>query len=302
MKIFLATKNNKEKEIKSLVKLGFYVSFSEDVLGNECDKIIAMVPQNKFLINNKKDFLTDERGASALFKKIAKRISAARKNANEEDVLRIASYNAAKIFGMQNDLPDKYVYKIRNTLYINSTNRCTSNCDFCPRLVEPVVKGHYLRIKKEPTSKTIIDNIKKFGDPKRFDEVVFCGYGEPTTRIEIVKEVAGWLKDNGCKTRINTNGHANLIAQKNVLSDLKGLFDTISISLNFHSPDLYNKHCHPIFKKTWEGILDFAQKAKQVSPKVVLSVVSGAKDVDVEKCRKIAEKIGVNFRERTYYK
>jgi TatD DNase family protein len=304
MKIFLATVDQKEKDIKSLIKEGFYISFSEDILkdGDKYDKLISAVPQNKLLINNKKDFLTDERKASDIFQKIAKKVSSSRKNASEEDILRIASYNAARIFNMQDDLPDKYVYKIRNSLYLNITNRCSNNCDFCPRLTEPVVKGHYLKIKKEPTAERVIDDIKALGNPKKFDEVIFCGYGESTTRIDVVKKVAKWLKDNGCKTRINTNGHANLIAQKDILPELKGLFDTISISLNFHSPDLYDNHCRPIFKKTWEGILDFAEKAKQDSPKVVLSVVSGCKDVDVKKCREIANKIGVNFRKRTYYK
>lgn len=304
MKIFLATINQKEKDIKSLIKGGFYISFSEDVLtdGNKYDKLIAAVPQNKLLINNKKDFLTDERKASDTFYKIAEKISSLRKNASEEDILRITSYNAAKVFGMQNDLPDKYVYKIRNSLYLNITNRCSNNCDFCPRLTEPVVKGHYLKIKKEPTAEKIIDDIKALGDPKKFDEVIFCGYGESTTRIDVVKRVAKWLKDNGCRTRINTNGHANLIAGRNILPELNGLFDVISISLNFHNGSLYNKHCRPIFKNTFEGILEFAAEAKKVCPKVILSVVSGCKDVDVEKCKTIAQKVGVNFRERTYYK
>jgi len=280
------------------------VSFSEDVFenGDKYNELLRAVPQNRLLINNKKDFLINENEKLDAFHKIAEKISSARKNASKEDILRIASYNAAKVFDMQNELPDKYIYKIRNSLYINVTNRCTNNCDFCPRLIEPVVKGHYLKIKKEPGAKDIIDRINALGDPRKFDEIIFCGYGEPTTRLDVVKGIAKWLKDKGCKTRINTNGHANLIAKKDVLTELNGLFDIISISLNFHSSKLYDKHCHPVFKNTWDGILDFAKKAREVSPKVILSVVSGAKDVDVEKCRKIAEKIGVNFRERTYYK
>lgn len=304
MKIFLATADQKEKDIKSLIKGRFYISFSENIIkgGDKYDKLIAAVPQNRLLINNKKDFLTDEIKASDIFQKIAKKISSLRKNASEEDILRITSYNAAKIFGMQNDLPDKYVYKIRNSLYLNITNRCSNNCDFCPRLTDPVVKGHYLKIKKEPTAERVIDDIKSLGDPKKFDEVIFCGYGESTTRIDVVKKVAKWLKDNGYRTRINTNGHANLIARRNILPELAGLFDVISISLNFHNGNLYNKHCRPIFDDTFAGILKFAEEAKKVCPRVILSVVSGCKDVDVDKCRKIAEKIGVNFRERTYYK
>lgn len=304
MKIFLSTINQKEKDIKSLIKGGFYISFSEDIIkdGDKYDKLIAAVPQNRLLINSKNIFLSDERKASDIFQKMAKKISSLRKNASEEDILRITSYNAAKIFSMQNDLPDKYIYKIRNSLYLNLTNRCSNNCDFCPRLTEPVVKGHYLKIKKEPTAKRVIEEIKDSGDFKKFNEIIFCGYGESTTRIDVVKKVARWLRDNGCKTRINTNGHANLIADHNVLPELNGLFDVISISLNFHNGNLYNKHCRPIFDDTFAGILKFAEEAKKVCPKVIISVVSGCKDVDVDKCRIIAQKIGVNFRERTYYK
>jgi len=297
-------KGNKENEIKALIGLGLYISFSNNTFNDEkwAQKIVLMTPQNKIIINNEGKFLIDERKVGNAFEEIISKISLMKKNASKDDITRIASYNAVKIFHLRKDLKDKYVYKIRNSLYLNITNRCSNNCDFCPRLEEPVVKGHYLKIKKEPTTEKVIKDIKSFGDLKKFDEIIFCGYGESTTRIDVVKKVAKWLKNKGCKIRINTNGHANLIAKRNVLPELAGLFDVISISLNFHKGNLYNKHCRPIFNNTFDGILEFAKEAKKVCPKVILSVVSGCKDVDVEKCRSIAQKVGVNFRERTYYK
>ncbi len=293
-----------EKQIKSFIDFGMFVSFSGDIISRKnkkAAKIIPLIPQNKLLIRslNFKNKNEDYSKLISSIKKSLEKIALIRKKISVEDIARIVSYNAISLFRLPVELKDKYTYKIRNSLYINLTNRCTNKCDFCPRLEEPVVKGYYLELKKEPTAKEVI---KEIDDPKKFDEIVFCGYGEPTIRLRTMKKIAKWIKKNGGKTRLNTNGLGSLIAGYNVVPQLKGLFDTISVSLNFHNKNLYLKHCHPIFgEKTWKGILTFIEETKKVTPKVVLTVVEKYKDVDVNKCQKIANRLKVDLRKRTYY-
>ncbi len=294
-----------KKQIKSFIDLGMFVSFSSDIIfgrDKKAAEIISLVPQNKLLIRslNLKNKNKDYSKLISDIKKTVKEIALIRKKVSVEDIARIVSYNTISLFRLPIELKDKYTYKIRNSLYINLTNRCTNRCDFCPRLKKPVVKGYYLKLKKEPTVKEVI---KEIGDPKKFDEIVFCGYGEPTIRLKTIKKIAKWVKENSGKTRLNTNGHANMIAGHNVLPELKSLIDVISISLNFHNEDLYLKHCHPIFgKKTWDELLEFIKEAKKNISKVVLTVVEGYQEVDIDKCQKIADNLGVDFRRRTYYK
>ena len=47
-------------------------------------------------------------------------------------------------------------------------------------------------------------------------------------------------------------------------------------------------------------MLQFAKKAKEYVPQVILSVVDTISKEDIEECRKIAEDIGVTYRVRVY--
>jgi len=190
-------------------------------------------------------------------------------------------------------LPEKgeIVYKIRNTLYLNITNRCTNECIFCIRFHTDYVKGHNLRLSDEPTEKELKDAIK---DPSRYKEVVFCGYGEPLLRLDVVKHVALWIKKRKGRVRINTNGHANLIHGRNILPELHGIVDSISISLDADDEVAYNKICRPSFMDAFQGVISFIKEARKYTPEVRVTVVT-VTDVDIEKARKLAEDLGVDF-------
>ena len=137
---------------------------------------------------------------------------------------------------------------------------------------------------------------RSFGE---HDEIVYCGLGEPTIRLGNLLATARVLKKKGHRIRINTNGHANLIHGRDVTPELAGAVDAVSISLNYHDADLYEKHCPSTFgRAAFDGILDFAARAAAHVPDVAFTVVEGAEDVDVEKCRAIAERCGVTFRAR----
>ncbi|MGE5818765.1 MAG: TatD family nuclease-associated radical SAM protein, partial [Deltaproteobacteria bacterium] len=215
-----------------------------------------------------------------------------------DDVSRITSFNAMQLFGI-GTVPDRgqITYPIRNSLYLNITNRCTAACTFCVRYNTDFVKGHNLRLTEEPTADAVIAEI---GDPTRYAEIVFCGYGEPLLRLDVIKAVAAEVKRRKGKVRIDTNGHANLIYKRNVLPELAGLVDAVSVSLNAQNAEVYEKLTQPKFgPMTYDAVKEFIREAKKYIPEVTATVVS-APGVDIEACRKIAEGLGAKFRVREY--
>jgi len=191
-----------------------------------------------------------------------------------------------------------FTYQIGDSLYINVTNRCNADCVFCDRKGEAMIKGYNLKMKRseEPEAQVYIDEI---GDPTKYKEIVFCGYGEPTIRFDVVKEVAKYIKDKGGQTRINTDGHGNHINKRDITPELKGLIDTVSISLNSVDPDQYAKLMR-VDPQMHGEMIDFTRKAKKYT-KVVMSIV-GLNEVDSEKAKRfVTEEVGVDFRERAYF-
>ncbi len=201
---------------------------------------------------------------------------------------------------MENDLNSKtaltIAYQLHDSLYLNITNRCPNACVFCIRRGKSGV-GYNLWLEHEPSLSEIIDAIH---NPSSYREVVFCGYGEPLMRPEIVEGTARWLKQWTAPVRLNTNGLADLILGYDVLPQLKGLIDIISISLNADDAVLYNKVCRTEFgAKAYPAILEFARRSINYIPRVILSVVNYP-GVDLEKAAAIAKKIGAEFRIREY--
>lgn len=188
-------------------------------------------------------------------------------------------------------------YQIGDTLYLNITNRCTNRCAFCIRDTEEGV-GYQLWLDREPTADEILTTVE---NPAQYREIVFCGYGEPLCRLDVVKEVASSLKRQGAQSiRINTNGQANQFYGRNIVPDLAGLVDVMSISLNAQNAVTYADICHPQEgEEAFYAMINFARKCVGVIPKVVLSVVEWP-GVDVEACRTIASDLGAEFRLRKY--
>ncbi|ABB15134.1 TatD family nuclease-associated radical SAM protein [Carboxydothermus hydrogenoformans] len=191
-------------------------------------------------------------------------------------------------------------YELGNSLYINLTNRCTNACVFCIRKTEKGV-GYDLWLDREPDTGEIIAALKE-KDPLKYEEVVFCGYGEPLLRIKEVVEVARWLKEIGVKkVRINTNGLANRYHGRNILPELKGLVDVISISLNAQDAEAYQKVSRSRYgQEAYAEVLKFIEESKKYIPEVVVTVVRW-EGVDVEETKKVAERLGVKLRVREFY-
>ena len=189
-------------------------------------------------------------------------------------------------------------YSIGDSLYVNVTNCCLNDCEFCIRRLSDTVGGSgSLWLEREPSREEIFADILGRSMSK-YSEIVFCGYGEPTQRLDDLLWVCAELKKTGAPPiRVNTNGQASLCAGYDTAPSFLGLVDVISISLNAPDADEYNKLCKPGYgEKTYEAILDFAKKVKEYVPEVILSVVGGTTDVDA--CRKIADEMGLPLRIR----
>ena len=133
------------------------------------------------------------------------------------------------------------VYELDGKIYINLTNKCTNDCIFCLRNDKDDVKGQELWLDSEDFgAKDVIEQLDKF---ELSSEVIFCGYGEPLLKLDVLKEVARYIKENypNVKIRVNTNGHANYVYKRNIVPELKGLVDEFSVSLNAENAQEYNR-------------------------------------------------------------
>ncbi len=194
-------------------------------------------------------------------------------------------------------------YEVGDGLYVNLTNRCTNACEFCVRSVADGTYGE-LWLDREPTKEEILSSIFE-RDLGKYSELVFCGYGEPTMRLDELLWVSEEVrKVSDIKTRINTNGQTNLIYGKDVTPMLEGKIDTVSVSLNASNSKEYDSVCHSDFgEAAFDALLDFAVKAKEHVKNVMLSVVRGSvPDDDIEKCKVIANDLGVTLKIREYIK
>ena len=196
-------------------------------------------------------------------------------------------------------------YPLKSGLYVNLTNRCPCACVFCLRQNSPGVFGtDSLWLEREPTVEEIIESIES-RDLDGFQEIVFCGYGEPTERLDDLLAVARHVKEchPGMLVRINTNGLSDLIHGEPTAAKLKGLVDTVSISLNTPDPDEYFKMCRPKFGlESWQAMLDFAKSCREYVPNVVMTIVDAPVTTPEiqEKCKAITDSIGVRLRIRPY--
>lgn len=195
-------------------------------------------------------------------------------------------------------------YEFSDSLYVNMTNRCSNACTFCLRNNHDDVNGvDNLWLTREPTLEEIKEDFLK-RDLTKYRAVVFCGYGEPTERFDDLIAVARWLKQISPDTpiRLNTNGQANLIMGRDVTPEMQGCIDTVSISLNAENAEKYQAVCRSRFggEAAFEGLKQFAVRAKQYVGEVIFSVVDLMTPEEIDRCRKIAEDCGVKFRVREY--
>ena len=194
-------------------------------------------------------------------------------------------------------------YEVGNNLYINITNKCPCACTFCIRNnADGAYGSDPLWLEHEPSLQEIFADFEK-RDIKKYDEIVFCGYGEPTERLETLIKSAEYLrKKSDCpKLRINTNGLGDLINEKSIAEDICKVMDTVSVSLNAGTKDEYMAVTRPKYENAFEAMQKFTSDCvKTENAKVIMSVVDVIPPEQIEASRQICEKIGATLRIRKY--
>ena len=187
-------------------------------------------------------------------------------------------------------------YTIGDRLYLNITDRCTLGCRFCPKNQgSHRVHDYDLTLYHRPNQAKILVAID---DPRRFSEVVFCGFGEPTLRLSVLIDTARHIKQNGGRVRVNTDGLANLVHKRNVLPDLADCIDALSVSMNAQNDEVYQRHCAPALPGSFAAMQAFLQQAPDYVDEVTATAIDGLSGVDITACEQMAARLGVGFRRR----
>lgn len=196
-----------------------------------------------------------------------------------------------------------YAYRVDNSIYLNITNRCTNDCVFCLRNNSSDAYGSDpLWLEKEPSAFEVIDAINSIYFPE-CESFVFCGYGEPTCRLDCLLQVASLLKNKyTLPIRLNTNGQSELINGCDSTKRLFGIIDKVSISLNAPNAKCYDSICKSVFGETaFNAIISFGKNCVGNIPDVVFSIVEETiSPDDIAKCKEIVEEIGAKIRIRKF--
>jgi TatD DNase family protein len=285
--------------------MGFYISISGTVTfpNNEAlREVVHGVKIEHLLLETDCPYLAPvphrgKRNEPAYTRLTAEKV-AELKGLSLEDVARITTLNAQRLFRIgQAGQSARIAYRIRDSLYLNITNRCSNHCSFCAKFDDFTVKGHFLRLEHEPDAAEVLSAVRQYSG---YDEVVFCGYGEPLIRLDLVREVAAALKREGTRIRVNTDGQANLVHGRNILPELAGLVDVVSVSLNAADAATYSRLCNtPFGEGGFRAVCDFLTEAKRYIPVVTATAVT-VPGLDIAAVRSLAESLGVAFREREY--
>lgn len=292
-------------DAREYVKMKYFISFTGNITFQKADDLrstASAISLEHILLETDSPFMTPypfrgKRNEPSNIPVIAAKLAELH-HANVEDIARVTSFNAFKLFGIGDKPMTSFTYKIRNSLYVNITNRCNADCVFCDRKGDAYISGYNLKMDKseEPDAEFYINEI---GDPKNYKEIVFCGYGEPTIRWDVVKAIASYVKENGGKTRLNTNGHGSVIQKRDITPELKGIIDAVAISLNAITAEKYSELLR-VDESLFHEMLKFAKSAKEQIANVSLSIVD-IDEVDKEPAKQFVENLGLDFRIRPYF-
>ena len=192
-----------------------------------------------------------------------------------------------------------FVYEYGGSLYINLTNKCPNNCEFCVRNFRNGIGEDDLRLTREPNFDDIKEMLSLF-PLKKYDEIVFCGYGEPLCALSVLSQVAPYIKRLGFKTRLNTNGLGGLWnKRKDIPVLISKYIDSVSISLHASYPELYQEICRSIYgEDAFDAMIEFAKGCIENGIDTTLSVVDFIGEEEIENCRALAEQLGAKYRVR----
>lgn len=193
------------------------------------------------------------------------------------------------------------LYTYKNEVYVNLTNKCDCSCTFCIRShKDGVGDADTLWHKKDPALEEVTAAMDAF-DFAGYQELVYCGYGEPTCALENLVASAKYAKEKyGIKVRINTNGLGNLYNGKDIVPELMDAVDVVSISLNAPNEKKYMEVTRPQFENAFQGMLDFASECREKGLEVRFTVVDVLPDEEIKASHQLAESMGIGLRVRHF--
>lgn len=195
------------------------------------------------------------------------------------------------------------LYEVHGNLYINLTNKCPCACTFCLRQTRDHMEGSgSLWLEHDTSYEELVAEFTKT-DMNPYREAVFCGFGEPTQALDVLLRGAAYIKEHyALPTRINTNGLGNLINGENIVPKMRGLIDTVSISLNTPNAEEYHRLVRSRFgEQSFDAMLDFARECVKEGMHVVMTTVDTTiTQEEEEQCRRICEEIGAAYRIRPW--
>ena len=194
-------------------------------------------------------------------------------------------------------------YVVGDNLYLNLTNKCPCACTFCIRNhADGAYGSDPLWLEHEPDMDEIMADLRK-RDLRKYREVVFCGYGEPTERLDVLLETAAYLRsrEHCPRLRLNTNGLGDLIHGRSIAKELCYALDCISISLNAPTEEEYMKVTRPKFANAFEGLKKFTKDCVKANrAEIIMSVVDVITPEQIEASKTLAAKLGAKLRVRTF--
>jgi TatD DNase family protein len=289
-----------------VAQLGLHLSFSGIVAFPKAEAVreaARAVPDTSLLIETDSPYLSPppkrgRRNEPARVRLVADTVAALR-GVRLDDVARISSRNARQLFGLPLPMGAPIVYAIRDQLYVNLTNECTLRCTFCPKRGDWTVKGHMLRHESDPSEQAVRRAVRG-AQPEQYREVVLCGLGEPTIRLELALSLGRELRSKGVRTRLDTDGLASLRERRDVAPEVGEAFDAVSVSLNAPEAQSYARICPSAYgEEAWLAAVDFLRRVRVLVREVTATVVA-MPGIDLEACRSLADEIGVAFRVRQH--
>ncbi len=297
------------EEIKEVLRLGFLAGIGGPLTyrNSRLPEVVVRMPSDSFVLETDCPYLPPvpfrgKRNEPAYIRFIAGKFAELR-GVSVADVERAAEVNYRRLIHGERDLPVNIAYSISGRLYINVTSTCTNDCVFCSRS-DPgsTLYGYNLDLPVDPGTAEMVSAAEGYLQRGEYSEIVFCGYGEPSTRIREIVEAARALKKTGIPIRLNTNGQGNAINQRDIVPELEESFDAVSISLNAADSGSYLQICRPDSgRKAFDSVLDFIRKAAASKIETAVTVLDHP-SVDIEAARKLVDGIpGAKFRVRRYH-
>jgi TatD DNase family protein len=298
-----------EREAAAVLGLGFLIGIGGPLTyrNSKLPEVAVRLPSSAFVLETDCPYLPPEpyrgkRNEPAYVGIVAAKMAELR-GVDVEDIERAAETSYRRLLHGEEDFPPAVAYGLKKNLYINVTSSCTNDCVFCPRLrTENYLYGYNLNLITDPTVDEMVSGADEVLAGRDFEEIVFCGYGEPTARIRDLTAAAERLKRHGLPMRLNTNGLGNMINRRDIVPELEALFESVSISLNAPDAGTYVNVCRPdAGEKAFAAVVDFVGRAASSGMDCTVSALDYP-EIDMEATRELVESIpGARFRARKYH-